>query len=277
MRVAKVLNSSVILSEDDQHKKYILFGKGIGYGKKPGDFVAEDSVDKTFMPVESAKGREMLELLNTIAPEFLDITQLIVEKAEKDLDTKLNPSIYFTLMDHLNFTIERQKKGITVMNRVFWEIKNYYPDEFKIGEYGLKLVKEAFHISLPQEEAANIAFHIFNARVEDVQSVDGIKYAKMVGSIINLTRYALNINMDTDSIHYQRFVTHVKFFVDRFFQNKMLENDNQLYSHIAGLYPECMEGANKVKEYIEKVYKREIPEEELGYLAVHMNRLMAGQ
>lgn len=44
-------------------------------------------------------------------------------------------SIYFTLSDHLNFAVERAKKNINITNRVYWEIKNYYSEEFRIGKY----------------------------------------------------------------------------------------------------------------------------------------------
>ncbi|HZH60339.1 MAG TPA: CAT RNA binding domain-containing protein, partial [Metabacillus sp.] len=34
IKIKKVLNSSVVLAEDEQKKEFILFGKGIGYGQK---------------------------------------------------------------------------------------------------------------------------------------------------------------------------------------------------------------------------------------------------
>ncbi|MGM3062948.1 PRD domain-containing protein, partial [Bacillus cereus group sp. BC318] len=85
-------------------------------------------------------------------------------EAEDRLGCSLNPSIYFMLSDHLNFAIERYKNDINVTNRVFWEIKNFYPQEFKIGLYALKLIKREFGLVLPEEEAANVAFHIINAQ-----------------------------------------------------------------------------------------------------------------
>ncbi len=35
-----------------------------------------------------------------------------------------------------------------------------------------------------------------------------------------------------------------------------------------------MNGAFKVKEYVEKIYDKEVPDDELTYLAVHINRLL---
>ena len=80
-------------------------------------------INKVFIPVENSQIQEYVKLLESIPPIFLEITQSIVEKAEEDLGSKLNSSVYFTLSDHLNFAIERQKNDVQIMNRVFWEIK----------------------------------------------------------------------------------------------------------------------------------------------------------
>ncbi|MBT2696863.1 PRD domain-containing protein [Bacillus sp. ISL-40] len=276
IKIKKVLNSSVVLVENEQKKEYILFGKGIGYGQTAGNIIEEHKADQMFLPVENIKVKEFLGLLDTIPPVFIELTQQIVNFAEEKLNTKLNTGIYFTLMDHLNFAVERYKKNINITNRVYWEIKNYYSEEFDIGIYALKRMNEKLNIELPIEEAANIAFHLINAQGEKKESKNGMKFAKMIGSIVNLVRYTLNINMDTENIHYTRFITHVKFFVERFYTDKMIEEkDNVLFEQIASLYPQAMDGAFKVKEYIKQVHGKTIPNDELAYLAVHIHRLIS--
>ncbi|SES02721.1 transcriptional antiterminator, BglG family [Gracilibacillus ureilyticus] len=276
IRIKKVLNSSVVLAEDDQKKEFILFGKGIGFGQKAGNVIKENQADQMFLPIDNIKVKEFIGLLDSIPAEFVDLTQQIVKYAEENLQAKLNSSIYFMLMDHLNFAVERYKKNINITNKVYWEIKNYYPDEFNIGVHAVKLMNRKFDIELPIEEAANIAFHIINAQGEQQkESKDGMKYAKMIGSIVNLTRYSFNINIDTDSIHYTRYITHVKFFVERFYKDEMLDDkDNVLFKQLANLYPQAMDGAFKIKEYIKQVHDKTIPNEELAYLAVHIHRLI---
>ncbi|RAS91010.1 transcription antiterminator BglG (plasmid) [Priestia endophytica] len=275
IKIKKVLNSSVVLAEDDQKKEFILLGKGIGYGQKSGNIIEEHEADQMFIPIENIKVKEFLGLLNSISPVFIELTQQIVSYAEGKLNMKLNTGIYFTLMDHLNFAVARYKKNINITNRVYWEIKNYYAEEFKIGVFALNLMNEKLHIDLPIEEAANIAFHLINAQGEQKESKDGMRYAKMIGSIVNLIRYTSNIDMDDENIHYTRFITHVKYFVERFYANKMLEDkDNILFNQLANLYPQAMSGAFKVKEYIEQVHGKTIPNEELAYLAVHIHRLI---
>ncbi len=274
MKIKKVLNSSVVLAEDEQKKEYIFFGKGIGYGQKAGNIIEEDKVDQTFIPVGNVKVKEFLGLLDSIPHVFIELTQQIVHYAENKLSTKLNSGIYFTLMDHIHFAVERYKKNINITNRVFWEIKNFYADEFQIGTFALKLINERLHINMPEDEAANIAFHIINARGENDETKDSMRLAKMIGSIVNLVKYSLNINLKQDNIHYNRFVTHVKFFAQRFYSDKMLDDkEDALFKQIASLYPQAMDVAFKIKEYIKQVTGKTITNEEIAYLAVHIHRL----
>ncbi|TRZ40037.1 PRD domain-containing protein [Niallia circulans] len=276
IKVKKVLNSSIVLVENDQQKEYILLGKGIGYGKKAGNIVEESKADQIFIPVENVKVKEFLGLLDSMPPVFIELTTQIVDYAEKKLNTKLNSGIYFTLMDHIHFAVERFMKNINITNRVYWEIKNYYAKEYEIGEFALQLMNERLNIVLPIEEAANIAFHLVNAQGEKQESKDAMKTAKMIGSIVNLVRYTLNISSDEKNIHYTRFITHIKFFVERIYADSMLEEeDSELFKQIASLYPQAMDGAFKIKEYIKQVYEKTIPNEELAYLAVHIHRLIS--
>lgn len=274
MRIKKVLNSSVVLAIDEHEKEFVCLGKGIGYNKKIGDLVEKKTVDQIFRPIENNQIKEYLDLLEAIPPLYLEMAQKIIFEAEKELGCKLNTNIYFTLTDHLNFAAERAKKSINITNRIYWEIKNYYPQEFKIGIYALELLNKSLNITFPEEEAANIAFHIINAKSETNDSSDGMRSAKLIGEIVNLVRYSIGTSLEENGIHYQRFITHVKFFVERFFSNKMLKDENEeMFYQIATLYPESMEIAFKINSYLLKVYNKAIPKDELTYLAVHINRL----
>lgn len=271
--IKKVLNTSVVLIENEG-KEMVAFGKGIGYGAKIGDVIDQSQVDQIFLSAENVQIHQFLELISTIPEVYLELTQSIVEYAKEQLESTLHQTIYFTLMDHLHFASERARKGINITNRVYWEIKNYYPNEFRVGEYARKLVNEKLTIELPEEESANIAFHIINAQSSQHQTADSMKAAKIVGGIVNLVRYNLNTSIPTNSIHYNRFITHVKFFAERFLSNTLMEEtDDLLFNQISTLYPEAMTIAYKIKKYVKQVYQMNMPHDELTYLAVHINRL----
>lgn len=273
IRIKKVLNSSVVLAMN-HGQEIVALGKGIGFGKKPGMMIERTDVDQMFLPVENPKAREILTLIDSISYGYFEVVDEVVDYAEGYLDSTLKSTLYFTLTDHLSFAVERVQEGIEISNRVLWEIRSYYPKEFHVGLYACQLIESKFGVKLPEEEAANIAFHLINNQ-KDVDDADGMKYAKMIGEIVNLVKYVLTIEVDVESIHYKRFITHVKFFVERFFSGHLLdEKDDALYNQLSVIYPKAMEGATRIKKYIQQVYHQEISNVEVTYLAVHINRLL---
>lgn len=275
-RIEKVLNSSVVLAQDEKGKNFILLGKGIGYGKKIDMTIEKQSIEQIFIPVDDNELEKVSYLMNAIPPELIEVTHDIVTYAKNVLNIKFNDSIYFILADHLNFAIKRFIENINITNRVFWEIKHFYSKEFAVGLYAVKLMNTKFNISLPEEEAANIAFHLVNAQDEKDESLDTMKAAKLVGVIVNIVRYSIKDGFDTESIHYSRFITHIKYFVERYFENKLLtEKDDILYNQVSSKYKEAFSCSLKVDDYFYEKYHTHLPHEELVYLIVHIQRLIS--
>lgn len=274
VKIKKVLNSSVVLAEDEFHHEFILLGKGIGYGRKQGELLDENQGNQVYLPVDNNRSKQIISLMDSLPPEILEVTQEMIEQAQTLLKVSFGSNLIFVLADHLNFAIERLEKGIMITNRVFWEIKNFYPREFEAGLKSLDLIRERLRVQLPDEEAANIAFHFANAQSTDNPEYDTARYAKLIGEIINLVRYSLNRNFDTESIHYMRFVTHIKYFVERFFTQRLLHNeDDLLFNQLKRRYPKEMMIAEKVRAYLKEKYNRELPDEELTFLVIHISRM----
>jgi len=278
MIIKKILNPNTILAADKDQKEYVFFGKGIGYSRKIGQTVDDEDINRVFIPVDNRQIQEYLRLFDSIPAIYFDITQKIIKHAEELLNANLNTSLFFTLSDHLNFSIERHRNGLNILNRVFWEIKNYYPIEFSVGKYALRLLKKELGQVLPQEEAANIAFHIINAQNVASATSKGMEYAKLVGGISDIVKYELKMDFDREDVHYQRFITHLKFFAERYYEGKMItENDSGLFEQIAQLYPKALTVSFTVKDYIEILNESKVTKEEVAYLTVHINRLMSNK
>lgn len=272
--IKKVLNSSVVLVHDGDGNEFILLGKGIGYGKKTGEQIEDQDNNQMFVPVENTKSKQFEKLMDDIPIEILSITQEIILEASKILECDFNKNLYLILADHLNFAVERMREGIVITNKVFWEIKNYYPKEFKAGMIAIYMFEERLGIQLPEEEAANIAFHFANAIAGNSASNDAMKYAKVIGEINNIVIFSLNRPLDKQGMHYMRFVTHIKFFVERYFTNSMLASeDDSLYKQMEKTYPKEMSVALKIKFYLEKKYEKNLTNEEIAFLVVHIARL----
>ena len=274
MQIRKVLNSSVVLVQDDSGEESILLGKGIGYGRKPGQVIDRQPSDRVFIPLSNPDAQPMLEVFSSIPPEYLDLTQEIVTDAEQTLGVRLSPHIYLMLTDHLHFAVERRQKGLVVTNRVFWEIKHFYRREYEIGQRGLRRAQALLGVDLPDEEAGNIAFHIVNARQDPAAGYDAMQAARLIGELTNIVTYRMHSPVDSESIHFSRFISHLQFFAERFFSGKLMDSeDDFLFAQMQQGYPQATDCAEKIRTFVLRKYGVFLPNEETAYLALHIARL----
>ena len=270
--IKKVLNSSVVLVTDEQ-KDYIVLAKGIGYGRKKGELIEVNHIEhQLFLPIINQQSKQFLELLESIPPKVFEVTHEIIEMASKDLDTKFNESLYFTLADHINFAIERLKENLVITNRLLWEIKSFYEKEYNVGLKCLAVLNKRFNVIFPEDEAVNLAFHFANAQYPENAKQDSARIAKLIGEITHMVIYSLNKPIDKKSIHYVRFVTHIRFFVDRFFTDKMINDNNEIFGTVYTQFKE-EKIAEKIRLFLERKYGKTIPDEEVAFLTIHINRL----
>ncbi|MCJ0590915.1 CAT RNA binding domain-containing protein, partial [Enterococcus cecorum] len=134
MIIKKVLNTSVVLAEENGREKVVL-GKGIGFGKKVGMEIDPTTIEKSYEAINSPEAKQMMGLIHEIPEEYFEIANKIIEKAKTILSKDLNQMILFNLTDHIFFAIERYREGMIFSNKISYEIKTYYPNEYSIGLY----------------------------------------------------------------------------------------------------------------------------------------------
>lgn len=165
-----------------------------------------------------------------------------------------------------------------VTNRIFWEIKHFYPKEYAVGQRGLQKVKAKLGIELPDEEAGNIAFHIVNARQDPQAGYDAMRAAQPIGELSNIVTYSMHCPVSTESIHYARFVSHLQYFAERFFSGKLMDSeDDFLFQQMQQNYPAAVTCAEKIRTFVLRKYGVFLPNEETAYLALHVARLTSGK
>lgn len=271
--IVKVLNSSVVLVEDEQGNSSIVMGKGIGFGRKKDEILTESYGNQTFIPMKSERQQELFQACAKIPEKIFEISESIIQYAESQLGIQLNSSLHYVLADHVSFVIERYEKNIQIVNRMLYEVKSFYPKEYRIGDYGRKLINQEYCFDIEEDEAANIAFHIINANDTENNNIDSMKNVKLIREITDIIQYSLNRMIDKDSMNYARFVTHIKFFVLRLLSDSLLIENNSLYEEIRRDYPESIRIANKVASYLSTKYGYVITKDERVYLAIHINRI----
>lgn len=274
--IKKSLNNSMLLVDNDQ-REMILFGKGIGFGAKPGTHIDLAQVEKVFLPLSDLKSRHFLSLTDTIPAAFFDISHEILNLARRLCGDKLNSVLLFTLAEHLHFAVERSRSGQTILNKLSWEVKRYYPQEYSVGLQARAQVNEKFDIELPEEEAVNIAFHLINASSQDDDS-NAHQQVELVNRIADIVRYKLGKSIDTQSVNYMRFITHLRYFAERVLAGKIaLSETEDFYQELMRHRPDAMTVAWVIRDYVQDKYQLTLPKDELTWLSIHISRLMDGQ
>ena len=273
MVIEKVINSNIVSAYDTSGKEIVVMGRGIGFGKKAGHSIPEDRIEKVFKIKSQTVAEQLKELLANMPLEHVKISSDIITYAKDHLKLKLNQSIYVTLTDHINFTVERYNQGIELENALLWEIKRFYAQEFELGQYALDLINQQLGIHLPEDEAGFIALHFVNAEYgTDIR--DAWNFPNLMKEILNITKKELGISFDEQSIHYERFVTHVKFLLQRVYRKELLPNEEEeLAEMMKKKYPKEYQCSEKIAEYIEEATKSRLSGEEVMYLSIHIRRV----
>ncbi|WEZ16777.1 BglG family transcription antiterminator LicT [Bacillus safensis] len=275
MEIIKVLNTSVVLAKRDDGKEIIVMGKAIGFKNKPGSLIQESDIQKVYVLEDQSTSNDLAELMRETPEEFLIMTDEIISYAKRRLSTHLNEHLYISLTDHLFMATKRFKENLTIQNRLLWEVKKFYPEEFSIGLHALELIEKQLGIQLPEEEAANIAFHLVNAQQTKDNLNQIVMMTNMVKDILNIIKMHYKIDIPTDTINYSRFLTHLQFFVQRLLENKMLEtDDHDLIDQIMRKYPEEVKCVEKIEKYIKTNVDYTISNDEKMYLIIHVNRVV---
>ena len=193
--------------------------------------------------------------------------------ANEQLGEELNENIYLTLIDHISFAVARHRNGLDFKNALALEIKKFYPKEFKVALKALDIIKEAINIRLPEDEAASMALHIVNARMNSKME-NTLRVTELIQKILSIVRFQFSIVFDEDSFHYIRFVTHLKFFAFRLFHSTLLEEqDVDFVEIIKAKYGDELKCSQKIADLIKNEYQVVLPDEEMVYLTLHIKRM----
>lgn len=276
MKIKKILNNNVAIAINKQGEEVVIMGKGLAFQKKVGDEVEEGQVDKHFYLKDTSVKDKLGKIIEDIPVEHLTLAEDIIQYAQSTLNKELDETIYLTLTDHIHFAIVRQQQNLMITNKLAWEVKKFYKEEYQIGLYAINLINKRININLPEDEAANIAIHIANSESHEQVAV-AADIIKIVEDILNIVKYYFIVDFDEESLAYYRFLTHIKFFAQRLLNKEVMEeSDDVFFEMMKEKVPEAYRCVVKIKKYIEKYYDYVVSKEEMMYLMLHINRLVQG-
>ena len=277
MKIKQILNNNALLVRKGKNELIVL-ANGIGFKRKIGERVSEEEVDKIFVLDTHDMVEHFSYLLGTIPSERILMINEIVEYAKNHYQMAINDYIYLTLIDHIEFALKRNKKGISLKSPLAWQIKKFYAQEFQIGINALEIIQSRTGITLDEDEAVSIALHFVNNQTTHQNMDTTIAMTEMVQDILNIVKYQFKIELDEHTLNYARFLTHLQYFAQRVLDHEIQENqDNELYAQIKILYKEAFDCVQKIKLYIYNKHHLLISKDEEVYLTLHVMRVTQRQ
>ncbi|EMB55966.1 putative transcriptional antiterminator [Streptococcus mutans 15VF2] len=280
MKIEKVFNNNVVQILGINNEEIIVMGKGLGFQKKPGDEVNQDLIEKRFIlqNTDTDMVGELSRVYVDLDSEEIDLVLEIIHQGQEKLGQTFDISLYIALADHLHYTIQRTREGLTLQNPLAWEVRKFYPEEFQLGKDTIELVKEKMTLQLADDEAASIALHFINAQKDGGLLEKNRLISKIVSDILEIVRLHFGEVRDEESISYNRFITHVQYFAQRV-ANSLVQgkNDAFLYEQVKENYPHAFACTEKIKSYVESAYDFAMSRDEQVYLTIHIQRLETSQ
>lgn len=212
------------------------------------------------------------ELLSNIPLEYIQLSNEIVAFAKSSVGIELNQNVYLTLIDHINFAAERFKKKMHFANALFGEIKLFYPKEYLVGKYALRLIEERTGLQMPDDEAASIALHLVNAEY-DSRISDTFRMTEMIREMFERIEDKFP-QFKENSMHKDWLASNLKYMAHRLLKLEPVEGpeDEEYQNAIRKNCKQECSVADEINAFLIEKYQCSMTMEEKLYLAISIKR-----
>ena len=270
-RIAKTLNhNSFIGVEESSNQEYLVMGKGIAFGKKPGQRGQPGEDARIYSLTELTERGNARAIVQGVSPDSLELASAVLDQAEKEFG-KIDRSIVFPMADHLDFAIRRIQNGEQISNPLTDDIRVMFYKEYKVASCIRELLKERLQIEIDEHEIGYIALHVHSAIVEENVS-QAMEVARAVRESISLVENITGHKIDIMSLSYNRLMNHIRYMVARAVGGEQLKMNINDYMSVK--FPAAFRAAEKICKEMETSLKLPMEDIEIGYLAMHMERMM---
>ena len=270
-RITKILNHNSFMGiESKNNQECLIMGKGVAFGKKVGQTVSITGDARVYSLKELTDRGEAREIIKSVSPLCLELANEVLNQAEKEFG-KVDRSILFTMADHLDFAVRRIQNGEQISNPLTDDIRIMFYKEYKVAGCIRDLLKEKLGIRIDEHEIGYIALHVHAAIVDENVS-QAMEIARTVRECICMVEEETGKSIDVMSLSYNRLMNHVRYMVARAIHGEKLKMS--LNDYMSVKFPGPYMTAERICRKMEKSLKLPIPDIEIGYLAMHLERMM---
>lgn len=209
-------------------------------------------------------------LLNFIDPKIISRIERAVQQTEQEYDYHMADSGYVGLIVHIALAIQRLNNGenISIDQAFLSRLKG--TDEFA---WARRLADEISALSespIPESEVGYITTHLIGAQAKRPFRLSGqpSPIEDDVYRMVKIAEQELKVTLENDpsliehlTIHLESAINRIKFNID--FRNPLLD-------YMKKKFPDEFQAARKAAAYLETQLMQPVPEEEVGYIAMHI-------
>ena len=267
-RIIKVLNNNgVLVLEDGSATKMIFLGNGVGFGRKPGERVKSLPAAKQYELV-TAKATA-LQQVNEIDPIYIEAAGRIIEEAEKSMGP-LSGDILIPMADHIALAVGRARKNQELLNPFLKDIEILFGREYNAALRGSRILEEMTGVLVCDDEVGYITLHIHSGLSEE-NVAESLETARLVQECIHQIEKGVKRTLAPDSLAYNRLASHLRYMIARMRKEERASLDLDEYARTT--FPESYELAKVICHNTECQLKLKAAKEEVGYLAIHIQRV----
>ncbi|MBQ6479250.1 MAG: PRD domain-containing protein [Erysipelotrichaceae bacterium] len=270
MKVIKNINNNIAHCVDSKGREVVAFGKGIGFFKS-GEEIPLDRINRTFYNIKDSD----YGIIRSIPTVIINTAIYIIDYVSDQLSLDFPSSSAITLADHLQFAIERKDKNIYLEPPLLQDLYQLYPEEMKVALDSLKIIEKMTGEKLPRMEAGTLAMHFIADRI-NTRKKKTPDTEEIIERCTKIIEDEFRVEIDRESFNYSRFATHLDYLVRRLAGHEQIESQNkEIFEQIKNSYSDSYRCAMKICYYLAEQYDGDISNEEVLYLVIHINRLIA--
>ncbi|MCI8294217.1 MAG: PRD domain-containing protein [Hespellia sp.] len=269
-RVTKVLNHNAVIAVwQEDNREYLIMGKGVGFGKKVSERMDSGPEDTIYSLQESTERGDARDMVKSLSPECLEIADEVLGRAE-EVFGKIDRNILFPMADHIEYAVRRIQRKEQISNPLTDDIRILFHTEYKVAECIGPILKERMQIQIDPDEIGYVALHIHSAIMDEKVS-QSMLIAQSVRECISLVEQGTGSSIDVMSLAYNRLMNHVRYMIARAVSGEKLKLNMNDYMSVK--FPKAFQIAESVCDQIGHRLKCALDEVEIGYLAMHIERV----
>ena len=213
-------------------------------------------------------------LRQIFSDNLVDQVVSCIMELQSDRIADLTENAYLGLVIHIAIAINRILENETIEQTKDWMEQFEEDEDYLLAKELVKKLESRFGIQIPEMEISYVCLHIKSAKHEKIQmgrlsavEFEGRRLQQLINDMIDAFDSDKSYFLKQDDEFIQGLLAHLQPTLIRLthnlnIQNPVLEDIKQSYSDV---YERC----RNVAKVLENAVDRQVPEEEIGYLAVH--------